>query len=101
MGAGAVNQPQQQGYARAQAQSTSGKAGVSLGFGIVAMLTWVIWGALLFGPLAIAFGAMARKEVRGDATKTGDGLALAGMIMGAAALVLWAGFLAYGLITGA
>jgi hypothetical protein len=100
MGTGTFNQPQGEGYGGAQVQSTSGKAGVSLAFGIIAMLTWVIWGALLFGPLAIVFGAMARKEVRTDPSKTGDGLALAGMILGAAGLVFWAVFLTIGLAAG-
>ena len=98
MGAGTFDQP---GHGGAQVQTTSGKAGVSLAFGIIAMLTWVLWGAVLFGPLAIVFGAMSRKEVRSDPTKTGDGLALAGMILGAAGLALWAIFLTIGLATGA
>jgi hypothetical protein len=98
MGAGTFNQP---GHAGAPVQSTSNKAGVSIAFGILAILTWVIWGALLFGPLAIVFGAMSRKEVRNDPSKTGDGLALAGMILGAAGLALWAIFLTIGLVTGA
>ena len=42
MGAGTVSGPQQQGYGGGQVQSTSGKAGASLGFGVAAMLTWVI-----------------------------------------------------------
>lgn len=100
MGAGTFNGPQQQGYGGGQVQSTSGKAGVSIGFGIAAMLTWVIWGALLFGPLAIVFGVLARREVRSDASKTGDGLALAGIILGAAGLALWAIFLVIGLVGG-
>ena len=98
MEAGQVNQP---GRTGAPVQTTSGKAGVSLAFGIIAILTWVLWGALLFGPLAIVFGAMSRKEVRNDPSKTGDGLALAGMILGAAGLALWAIFLTIGLVTGA
>jgi hypothetical protein len=60
----------------------------------------VIWGALLFGPLAIVFGALARREVRTDPSKTGDGLALAGIILGAAGLALWAIFLVIGLVSG-
>jgi hypothetical protein len=98
MGAGAFNQPQQ-GYAQQQAQvGTNGKAVAAIVFGILAVVTFVIWGALVFGPLAIVFGSIARKDIQRGSGQGGDGLALAGIILGAAGLALWAIFLTIGLV---
>ena len=102
MSAGTFNQPTQ-GYAQqpaqAQAQSTSGKATASLVLGILAVLLFVVWGALILGPLAIVFGAMARNEIKTNPAKSGYGLATAGMTLGIVGMVLWAVFLAIGLAT--
>jgi hypothetical protein len=95
MSAGTFNQPtpgyqqqqqQQPAYAPASA-GTSGMAVAGLVLGIIAMLTFWVWGAILFSPLAIVFGVLGRKETRGGA-KSGDGMATAGLVLGIIALVL-------------
>jgi hypothetical protein len=92
MSAGTFNQPQagyqqqQPGYA-APAAGTSGLAITALVLGIVAMLTFWIWGAIIFGPAAIVCGILGRKETRGG-VKGGEGMATAGLILGIIALVL-------------
>jgi Domain of unknown function (DUF4190) len=100
MSAGTFNQPTQGGYAQqpvqAQAQ-TSGKATASLVLGILAVVLFIVWGSLIFGPLAIIFGVMARNEIKRNPAKGGYGSATAGMILGIAGLALWAVFLVIGL----
>jgi hypothetical protein len=90
MSAGTFNQPQagyQQQPGSQQAAGTSGLAVTALVLGIVAMLTFWVWGAILFGPAAIVCGILGRKETRGGA-KDGEGMASAGLILGIIALVL-------------
>lgn len=106
MGAGTFNQPNQgygqqppgaYGQPQAHAQETSGKATASLVLGILALLLFVVWGALVFGPLAIVFGVMARNEIKANPAKGGYGMATAGMTLGIVGIVLWAVFLTIGL----
>ena len=64
----------------------SGKAIASLVCGIVG---FCICGVIL-GPIAIFLGLQARKEIPASrGALTGDGMALAGIILGAVSLVLW------------
>jgi Domain of unknown function (DUF4190) len=92
MSAGTFNQPtagyqQQPGYGAQPAAGTSGLAVAGLVLGIIAMLTFWIWGAILFSPLAITFGVLGRKEAR-EGPKSGEGMGTAGLILGIVALVL-------------
>ena len=88
MGAGTFNQPGQAGYQQPQqAAGTSGLAVTALVLGIVAMLTFWVWAAIVFGPAAIVCGIFGRKETRGG-PKDGERMASAGLILGIVALVL-------------
>jgi hypothetical protein len=60
----------------------------SLVTGIIALATFWIWGAILFAPMAIAFGVAGRNDIRRDPTKGGEGFATAGLILGIIAAVL-------------
>lgn len=68
----------------------NGMAIASLVLGIIAMVTWCVW-CIGFVPavLAIVFGHLARGQIR-QGRGQGDGMALAGLIMGyiAGSLVL-------------
>jgi len=96
MGAGTFNQPtagyQQQPppvqTAQPTAQGKSGLAIASLVTGIIALATFWIWGAIIFAPMAIAFGIAGRNDVRRNPGKDGEGLATAGLILGITAAVL-------------
>ena len=97
MGAGTFNQPQQGYAAPPQAQAgSSGKATASLVLGILAVVTFVVWGALIFGPLAIVFGVLGKNETQREG-KSGHGMAVAGLVLGIVGIALWAVFLAIGL----
>ena len=98
MSAGTFNQPTQ-GYAQqpAQVRENSGKATASLVLGILAVLLFVVWGALVFGPVAIVLGVIARNEIKANPAKGGYGMATAGMTLGIVGLALWAVFLVIGL----
>jgi hypothetical protein len=90
MSAGPFNQPTQgyggqQQYARPA--GTSGLAVAGLVLGIIAMLTFWVWGAILFSPLAIVFGTLGRKEAK-DGPKQGEGMGTAGLVLGIVAIVL-------------
>ena len=92
MSAGTFNQPQtgyqqQPAYGAPQAAGKSGMAVAGLVFGIVAMLTFWVWGAILFAPLAIVFGVLGRKEAR-SGRKEGEGMGTAGLVLGILAAVL-------------
>lgn len=96
MGAGTFNQPtpgyrQQQAHAQhqahAQAQRSSGMAATGLVFGILALASFWVWGAVLFAPPAIGFGLAGRNQARREG-KRGEGLGQAGLILGIVSLVL-------------
>ena len=53
---------------------------------------------MILGPVAVVLGYQARKEIAATAELEGDGMALAGMIVGAIATVL--GVIAIILLTG-
>lgn len=74
------------GYAAPAAPATSTAAIVSLVFGILG----VVFALPLIGPVvAIVAGHMARNEIRrSEGRLTGDGLAVAGLIMGYLMLIL-------------
>jgi hypothetical protein len=89
MSAGTFNQPPQ-GYGQQQYAMPAGKSGLAVAglvLGIVAMLTFWVWGAILFGPLAIVFGVLGRKEAK-DGPKEGEGMGTAGLVLGIVAIVL-------------
>jgi len=90
MSAGTFNQPGQ-GYAQqpqyAMPAGKSGLAVAGLVFGIIAILTFWVWGAIVFAPLAIVFGVLGRNEAR-KGPKEGEGFGTAGMVLGIVALVL-------------
>lgn len=46
--------------------------------------------SLIFAPLAVYYGTNARKEIAAGGREDGDGLALAGLIIGWVLSVLWA-----------
>lgn len=60
--------------------STSGKAVAALVLGICSVLTSPL--GLLLGPLAIVFGLRARTELKGQPPGSGQGMGLAGLILG-------------------
>ena len=101
MSAGTFNQPtagyqQQPAYGHQAAAGRSGMAVTGLVFGILAMLTFWIWGAVLFAPPAIVLGVMGRNEAR-KTGRDGEGLGTAALILGIVAIVLtvpWALFVA-------
>jgi hypothetical protein len=103
MGAGTFNRPaagygqhpgygQQPGHGQqpvyaAQAQGKSGMAVAGLVFGIISMVLFWVWAAVLFGPPAIILGILGRNEARRTG-KEGAGMGQAGFILGIVALVL-------------
>ena len=86
MGAGTFNRPTS-GYSQPAQTGTSGLAVAALVTGIVAMLTFWVWGAIVLGPVAIVCGVLGRKETHGG-PKGGEGMATAGLWLGIIALVL-------------
>ncbi len=60
-------------------QVTNQKAILSLVLGVSALLVPIPY---VLGIIAIVLGNQARPEIRNDASQTGDGLALAGLILG-------------------
>ena len=105
MEAGTFNQPQQgypqhgygqPAYAAPQARGRSGMAIAGLVLGVIALLTFWIWGAILFAPLAIIFGILGRNEAR-KRGMDGEGMGTAGLALGVVAIVLtipWAFYVA-------
>jgi hypothetical protein len=103
MSAGTFNQPTagyaqqpQAAYGHPAAQGKSGMAVTGLVFGILAMLTFWIWGAVLFAAPAIVLGVMGRNEAR-KTGRDGEGMGTAAMILGIVAAVItvpWAVFVA-------
>lgn len=83
---------QQQGYAQARAAAptkTSGMAVASLVFGLVsvctmfiAMIPFVGWFSLVPSVLAIVFGGVAMNQCNKDASISGRGMAVAGLVLG-------------------
>jgi hypothetical protein len=74
-----------QGYYPAAQPATSNTAIVSLVFGI---LTWTVF-PLIGAVIAVIAGHMARNEIRSAGGRlSGDGLAVAGMIMGYVQIIL-------------
>jgi len=67
----------------------NGKATAALVTGLSTLLFSWCCGAGVLGAVAIVLGAKARGEIRASGGRqTGDGVALAGMILGAAAIVV-------------
>jgi hypothetical protein len=67
-------------------QKTNGLAIASLVCGIVAAM----FASLLIGGLAVVFGAVARRKIsRSNGGLKGNGMALAGIILGAVGVILW------------
>ncbi|HEV2820763.1 MAG TPA: DUF4190 domain-containing protein [Solirubrobacteraceae bacterium] len=76
-----------EGYAPPPAgaeQKTSGKAIAALVCGIGRLLV----AGVILGPLAVILGVVAKREIDADPRLTGDGLATAGIAVGAIAFVL-------------
>ncbi len=68
-----------------QQQKTNSKAVVSLVLGAIALVPW----ASLCAIPAIILGVLARQEIWKTPEVKGDGLAIAGIALGAGALALW------------
>lgn len=66
-------------------QRTNGLAVAALVLGILCFPLYFL--AIILAPLAIIFGAKARGQIRRDPGQKGDGLALAGLILGCVGLV--------------
>ncbi|MFF5855026.1 DUF4190 domain-containing protein [Streptomyces sp. NPDC012751] len=83
------------GWPGMQPAPSNGMGTASLVLGILAAVGFVAWPiALVLGILAVIFGAIGRgKAKRGEATN--PGVALAGIICGAAGIVLVLGFFAF------
>jgi len=70
-------------------QPTNGKAAAALYTGIAALVLTFCCGGGVLGILPIVLGVKARSEIRrGGGQQGGDGMALAGIILGAVAVVL-------------
>ncbi|MEU0007407.1 DUF4190 domain-containing protein [Streptomyces sp. NPDC006314] len=87
--------PNGYGWPGVQPAPSDGMGTASLVLGILASLGFLVWPvALVLGILAIIFGAIGRgKANRGEATN--PGVALAGLICGAAGIVLVIGLFAF------
>ncbi|OKJ87518.1 hypothetical protein AMK32_08805 [Streptomyces sp. CB01883] len=87
--------PNGYGWPGMQAPPSDGMGTASLVLGILASVGFLLWPvALVLGVLAIIFGAIGRgKANRGEATN--PGVALAGIICGAAGIVLVLGLFAF------
>jgi hypothetical protein len=81
-----ANQPTAQQVVYQVAQPANGLAVAALVVGIVGLvLFWTVWGGLILGILGIVFGAVGiSKANRGAPNK---GMATAGLVLGAVALV--------------
>ena len=83
---------QQPGYgypAHGYQQPTNGKAAAALWTGIAALVLTPCCGGGVLGIVPIVLGAKGRSEIRrGGGQQGGDGMALAGIILGAVAVVL-------------
>jgi len=83
-----VQQWQQQGYGYGVApeSKTLGLAIAALVCGIAGLLLF----AIVLGPLALIFGLQARRKIKeSNGALKGDGMALAGVILGPIDVVLW------------
>jgi hypothetical protein len=70
-------------------QTTNGKATAALWTGIGSLVLIFCCGAGIVGIVAVVLGAIARGEIkRSGGMQTGDGMAIAGIVMGAIAFVL-------------
>jgi hypothetical protein len=70
-------------------QPTNGKAAAALWTGIAALVLTFCCGVGVLGIVPIVLGAKGRSEIRrGGGQQGGDGMALAGIIMGSVAVVL-------------
>ncbi len=72
-------------YALAPVRTTNGLAIASLVLGIV----WVYW---IGSVLALIFGIVARRQIR-ETNQQGDGMAVAGIVLGVVGLVILAVFI--------
>jgi hypothetical protein len=61
------------------------EAGEALKYAIISLFCF----GFIFGPIAISKGLKARKEIAADPTLTGGGKAMAGIIIGSVASILW------------
>ena len=77
-------------YGGGQPAKNSGKAITSLVTGIISIPGICCWPVgLILGVLGIVFGVLSRKEIAAsNGQQKGDGMALAGIICGAVAIVL-------------
>ncbi len=83
--------PPQPGYGYPQSPNgpTNGKATASLWTGIGALVLTFCCGLGVFGVVPVVLGVMARSEIRrSGGQQGGEGMALAGIITGAVAVVL-------------
>ena len=82
--------------AQPRAQKKSGMAIASLVIGVLAMLTFLFWGAVVLSPPAIVFGVLGRSDARKN-HRDGERMGTAGLALGITAAVLtvpWA-FIVY------
>src|SRR5688572_6216115 len=87
------------GASSGQTQARSGVSVAALICGVLGVISFVaIIAPLIFGPMAILFGAMGRRETAAKGMR-GRGMATAGIVLGVLAVLLGGGFLALG-VTG-
>lgn len=76
-------------YGEPVARPTNGKATASLATGVTTLVLSWCCGFGLLGVVAIVLGVKARREIQdGGGVQQGDGVALAGIVTGAIAVVL-------------
>lgn len=83
----------QPGYGYPQQPKNNTLAVISMVIGIVSIVFCYL--GLVIGPVAVALGVMAKKDIASHpGTQTGGGMATAGIVTGAVGFVIWAGFIA-------
>lgn len=76
------------GYGYPPAPQASGKATAAMIVGIVSIVFCYL--GVLIGPVAIVLAVQAKKDIkRSNGTRTGDGMATAGLITGIVGTVVW------------
>ena len=74
---------------------------VSLSCGVLSILGLCCYVGILLGPAAVVTGFLGRKQIaESNGAQQGAGMALAGMICGAAGLLMFFGFIILAIIGG-
>ena len=87
---GNYNPPPPPDYTTSAPQQTNGLSVASLALSLVGLIPW-FWFLQVPGLLGVIFGVTGRSQIaQSNGTQRGKGLAIAGLVIGAILLVLWA-----------